>query len=192
MNYASSFEVESQAMPGVRYRLRRISFGRRLDLARTLRDQLESMDRALLLPAGEARDAETALLAAEMDRAHLCWGMESIEGLEIDGIPASADSLLAAGPEPLVAEILAAIRHETGLEETERKNSAPPSTSCAGEEPGRAMRGSADPASGPVSTTAETAGDSFPNCTVPKNAGLSGDGNPAPTSPIACCSTNAR
>lgn len=192
MNYASTFEVESAAMPGVRYRLRRISFGRRLELARSIRDKLELMDRAQLLPAGEVRDAETALLAAEVDAAHLRWGLEAIEGLEIDGAPATADSLLAAGPEPLLAEILAAIRHETGLDEEERKNSAPPSISCAGEGPARAMHGSAEPVSVPAFTAAETAAVSSPTSTARRSAGSFGDGGIPATLPIACSSTSVR
>lgn len=185
MNYSSTFESESVAVPGVRYRLRRISFGRRIELARTLRDKLESMDRALLLPPGEVRDAETALLAAAMDSAHLHWGLASIDGLEIDGAPATAGTLLDAGPEPLVAEILAAVRHETGLDEAERKNSAPPSTSCAGEEPARVTPGSAAPVSEPASIAAATAGDSSPISIARKIAASSGDGAPPSMPPIA-------
>ncbi len=177
------FERESAAVPGVRFRLRRISFGRRIELARTLREQLEAMDRALLLPPGEARDAETALLAAAMDAAHLQWGLASIEDLEIDGAPATAESLLADGPEALVTEILAAIRRETGLDEAERKNSAPPSTSCAREEPALATPGSAAPASEPACIAVATAGDSSPSFTGRRIAASSGDGAPPPTPP---------
>ena len=147
-------------MPGVRFRIKRISFGRRLELARVLRDKLERLDRAVALPEGPPRETETAVIAVEIGAAELRWGLESIEGLEIDGAPATPETLLENGPEPLVLEILAAIRHEAGLDEDERKNSAPPSTSCAGAEPPRAMRGSAEAACDSGSPTDATAGDS--------------------------------
>jgi len=160
----------------VTFRVRRISFGRRLELARTLRDRLEAVARLALTEDSPSRAAQTALIAAEMDAVHLRWGLAAIEGLEIDGAAATADSLIEAGPEALLAEILAAVRHETGLEEEERKNSEPPSTSCADEEPDRAMRGSAENASAKVSTTNEIAGASSPPYIGPATAGSSGDG----------------
>jgi hypothetical protein len=176
MNYASTIETESRAIPGVTYRIRRVSFGRRLELARTLSDRLEAIARLALTEDSPARAAQTALIAAEMDAVHLRWGLDAIEGLTIDGAPATADSLIEAGPEELLAEILAAVRHETGLDEEERKNSEPPSTSCAGEEPDRAMRGSAASAVATVSTANGIAGASSPNSISPATAGSSGDG----------------
>src|ERR1022692_2203436 len=109
MTYNSSTEMESQAIPGVRFRLRRVSFGRRLVLARLLRDRLETITKLSLAAESEARAAETALLSAEIDAIHLRWGLAAIDGLEIDGAPATADSLIDAGPEELVREILAAV-----------------------------------------------------------------------------------
>jgi len=167
MNHESSFEILSAAVPGVRYRVKRISFGRRLELARVLREKLERLDRAMLLPEGPARETETAVVAAEIGAAELRWGLEGVEGLEIDGAPATPETLLENGPEPLVMEILAAIRHEAGLDEEERKNSEPPSTSCAGGEPACAMRGSAEAASVTGSTTTATAAASSPSPSSP-------------------------
>ena len=176
MTYNSSTEMESQAIPGVRFRLRRVSFGRRLVLARLLRDRLEAITKLSLAAESEARAAETALLNAEIDAIHLRWGLAAIDGLEIDGAPATADSLIDAGPEELVREILAAVRHETGLGADERKNSAPPSTSCAGEEPDRAMRGSAENVCATDSIASATAGASSPNSSTPASNASSGDG----------------
>jgi hypothetical protein len=53
---------------------------------------------------------------------YVSWGLAGVEGLEIDGQPASVDLLLEAGPESLVSEALALIRREAGLSEEERKN----------------------------------------------------------------------
>jgi len=175
MNYTSSLEMESRAIPGVTFRLRRVSFGRRLELARILRDRLEAIAQLALTPEGPARDAETALLAAEIDAIHLRWGLAKIEGLEIDGAPATADSLIEAGPEELVKEVLAAIRHETGLDAEERKNSEPPSISCV-DDRGHAMRGSAESVCEADSTSSATAGVTFPSCFTAIPSASFGDG----------------
>src|SRR5712671_2486993 len=106
MNYTSTIDLESQAIPGVKFRIRRVTFGRRLDLARILRDRLEAIAKLALATESPARAAQTALLSAEMDCVHLRWGLDAIEGLEIDGAPATADSLIDSGPESLVKEIL--------------------------------------------------------------------------------------
>jgi hypothetical protein len=176
MKYTSSLEMASTAMPGVSFRLRRVSFGRRLELARILQDRLETIQKLALSPDTPARAAQTALIGAEIDAIHLRWGLAAIEGLEIDGAPATAESLISSGPEELLREILAAVRHETGLDSEERKNFAPPSTSCAAEEPDRATRGSADHASATISKAIATAGDSSLACSVQKIRGSSGDG----------------
>lgn len=168
MNYNSCEVFESTATPGVRLHLRRMSFGRRLELTRALRDTVERMDQALAAPAGEVRDADAAALAAEADAACLRWAVEKIEGLEIDGQPATIDSLLSAGPEELVQEILARMRAGIGLSETERKNSASPSISCAAGQQGRASDGSATPAAASDSFAAATAAAVFPGSTTPQ------------------------
>lgn len=124
MEYKSQVAVESAAMPGVRLHVRRMSFGRRLELTRKAQELAKKL---AYLAAGEAdagAEAERALLGGEIDREYLRWGLASVEGLEIDGEPATAESLVAAGPEPLVREALVAVRREAGLSEGERKNSA--------------------------------------------------------------------
>ncbi len=118
---------------GVTFVLRRMSFGRRLELIRTVRDQLKRLQ---FLRAGEnTNEDEAALLSAEIDREHLLWGLLAVEGLEIDGLPATPESLLDDGPEELANEALAMVRRETGLSEEERKNSESHSTSPWGAKP---------------------------------------------------------
>jgi hypothetical protein len=60
--------------------------------------------------------------AAEVEKIHLEWGLEGVEGLEIDGKAATVEDLIAKGPETLTQEIVRAIRSECGLSEAERKN----------------------------------------------------------------------
>lgn len=67
-------------------------------------------------------DMEASLLGAEIDRLYLRWGLEEIRGLEIDGSPATPETLIESGPEDLFREALAAVNAECGLNENERKN----------------------------------------------------------------------
>lgn len=57
--------------------------------------------------------------------------LKSLDGLEIDGQAATADTLLSDGPEDLVDEIDAQIKKLLTLSESERKNSESPTTSGA-------------------------------------------------------------
>jgi hypothetical protein len=45
-----------------------------------------------------------------------------VGGLELDGSPASPESLIAQGPEGLFREALEAVKRECGLSDEERKN----------------------------------------------------------------------
>jgi hypothetical protein len=123
MNFISRSVEECSAggYPGVRYEIRRVSFGGRIELARKIR---EIGRKAEYLEAGsDARDKlEATVLGAEIDRAYLEWGLVGVEGLEIDGAAATPASLIDTGPIELAAEILARIKAECGLTEDERKN----------------------------------------------------------------------
>ena len=65
---------------------------------------------------------EASILAQEIDAMYLHWGLLSIEGLTIDGEPATAVGLLEKGPEELSREVVSAIKEQCGLSEPERKN----------------------------------------------------------------------
>lgn len=119
--YSSSITKESQIFPGVTYTIRRMSFQGRLELLRELRDL---MIKAEFAAAGSsaADRVETALLEGAIRKRQLEWGLVSIDGLEIDGEPATTLSLLAMGPEELTTEIQTSIQAQMGLSEEERKN----------------------------------------------------------------------
>jgi hypothetical protein len=121
MNYASLVSCESQLYPGVGYRVRRMSFARRLDLLSRLRGLAARLE---FERAGEtaASRVESALLEAEMNRAWIEWGLESLAGLQLDGEPATPESLLASGPEDLCREIAERVRGECFLNGEQRKN----------------------------------------------------------------------
>ena len=113
--------IDSETRAGVRFRIVRMSVGRRIELAKRIR---ESGRRLEFLEAGsDVRDKlDAAVLKAEIDRVYLEWGLEAIEGLKIDGEEATPALAIEKGPADLAAEILAKIRGECGLSENERKN----------------------------------------------------------------------
>jgi hypothetical protein len=98
-----------------------MSFGRRLELMKRVRDLAV---RAEFFEAGcdEKNKMESSLLGAEIDRLYVEWGLESVRGLELDGVPATPLLLIERGPEELFREALKAVKFECGLSEQERKN----------------------------------------------------------------------
>ena len=106
---------------GVRYGIARMSFGRRIDLARRIREIGRKME---FLEAGERRAREAGGGGAGGgDRSGVSGvGTDGVEGLEIDGEAATPATLIEKGPADLATEILARIKAECGLSEDERKN----------------------------------------------------------------------
>lgn len=119
--HESSRLIESERFAGVRYRIARISFGRRTELIRRIRDLARQMD---YHSAGETVQdkIEAVLLGREIERLYVDWALMDIEGLRIDGEPATPSTLIDRGPEELVREISRAIQSECSLSEEERKN----------------------------------------------------------------------
>ncbi len=128
MDYQSSIWKDSAEAEGVRYRIRCMSFGRRLELMKRVGDSLARLE---FLQAGEPTaesTVESTLLGGAIDREFLEWALEEVEGLEIDGKAATPAVLIESGPEALVQEALRAVRGAVGLSEQERKNSESLST----------------------------------------------------------------
>ena len=121
VSYESRARIESESMPGVAFTLAKISFARRLELARRVREVAQKIE---FLDAGtELKDkVESSILGAEIDRMYLDWGLVSMDGLLIDGEPASTANLVERGPEALTREIIDRVRAECHLSEDERKN----------------------------------------------------------------------
>jgi hypothetical protein len=120
-DYESSIRLKSQTLPGVEFTIYRISFGRRMDLCRRVRDIGQKLE---FLEAGKHfhEKVEANLLTHEIDKIYLEWGLLGVDGLAIDGQPATGELIIAKGPEDLTREIVEAIRSQCGLSEEERKN----------------------------------------------------------------------
>jgi hypothetical protein len=121
MNYLSTSRVDSALTPGVQFTIRKMSFAGRIELTRRIRDLAARVE---FLAAGETakEKLDSALLSAEIDRMYVLWGLEQVSGLEVDGSPATPESLVSRGPEDVFREALAAVKAECGLSEEERKN----------------------------------------------------------------------
>ncbi|HEX4133649.1 MAG TPA: hypothetical protein VHY84_03430 [Bryobacteraceae bacterium] len=113
--------VASRERPGVEFVIARMTFGRRIELMREVRNLAARLE---YFEAGQdaKNGMEASLLGAEIDRIYIRWGLEELRGLEIDGAPATAESLIESGPEELFLEALTAVKAECGLLENERKN----------------------------------------------------------------------
>ena len=120
-SFDSALWFDAESVAGVRYAIARLTFGRRLELARRIR---EIGRKAEFLAAGtDAREKlEAAVVGAEVDRAYLEWGLLSVEGLTIDGEAAIPQAVVDKGPLELATEILSRVKSECGLSEAERKN----------------------------------------------------------------------
>ena len=117
----SAARIESSVSPGVHVTIRKMSFGRRTELLGRVRELTRKIE-FLQAGTGLEEQAAAAVAGREADRIYLEWGLLKIEGLEIDGEPATPESLLASGPEEICDEILRAIQAECGLTAEQRKN----------------------------------------------------------------------
>ncbi|MDX2181790.1 MAG: hypothetical protein SFV18_19510 [Bryobacteraceae bacterium] len=120
-SFETVVEHESAAVPGVRFRVRRMTFGRRIELTKRVRELAQRIEFA---EAGEtfAGKVEASLATLEVERLYLDWGLESVSGLTADGEPVDRENAAERAPEALTREMIAAIKHECGLSEEERKN----------------------------------------------------------------------
>jgi hypothetical protein len=121
MMYESVATVASRVASGVTFTVAKMSFGRRAELMRQVRELSRKME---FLEAGEdaGQKMDAALLRVEIERAYVKWGLLAISGLEVDGVAATPDSLADIGPEELFQEAAALVRAQTGLTAEERKN----------------------------------------------------------------------
>src|SRR5438270_8564414 len=101
--------VSSMLYPGVEFVIVRMSFGRRLELMKRIRDLAA---RAEFFEAGrdEKNRMEASLLGAEIDRIYVQWGVEEIRGLQLDGESPTVSAFIERGPEDLFREALEAVK----------------------------------------------------------------------------------
>src|SRR5690242_19711892 len=98
MNYETELTVASKVYHEVTFTISRMSFGRRLDLVKRVRGLAQQLE---FFRAGtDAQErVESVLLAAEIEKLYLEWGLIRVNGLDLNGAPASKDEVIACGPE---------------------------------------------------------------------------------------------
>jgi hypothetical protein len=121
MRYESTRTIEAKTLAGVSFTIRRMSFGRRLELTRRVRELSQRLE---FSGAGDdVKDRlDAAVLSAEIDRIYVEWGACQIAGLELDGEQATPAAALELAPEEFAREIVDAIKAECSLSDEERKN----------------------------------------------------------------------
>lgn len=119
--YSSTKLCQSVCRPGVAYVVRKMSLRRRAALASAL---AEIGPRLEFTTAGSTAmdQLETTRLLAAAAETYLKWGLLSVEGLDVDGEPATIETLLDRGPEDLCDEIVQSIQAECRMSEDEVKN----------------------------------------------------------------------
>lgn len=140
-SFNSKETVESVTCPGVRFTVRILN-----DIQRARRDMKLLEVRARINELQDkwvvAKDKgagalellkindEAALLSqSQLKPAYIRAGLISIEGLELDGAPATIETLIESGPVELVNEIYDACVKASGLGAEETKNLPSPGTS---------------------------------------------------------------
>jgi hypothetical protein len=120
-DYVSQVWHQSSAYKGVSFATRQISLAGRIELTRKIQDLIFKND---FLRAGDAMEQSQARLADLLARrVYLEWGIVQVEGLNIDGSPASLKDVIERGPEDLCDEMSTTIQGELSLSEEETKNS---------------------------------------------------------------------
>src|ERR1700730_15731320 len=100
MQYDTSITLTSEEIEGVTFTISRMSFGRRIELMKRVRDLVQRRE-YFEAGAQPSEKLEGSLLAAEIEKIYLEWGLVAFSGIEIDGAVATIESLIAAGPEVL-------------------------------------------------------------------------------------------
>jgi DNA-binding response OmpR family regulator len=92
MTYESVVFIESQIAPGVTYEVQKMSYGRRAELMRRIRELARKQEfQQASQNASDKMDA--ALLEADVNRVYVTWGLRSIAGLTLDGVEATPEIL---------------------------------------------------------------------------------------------------
>jgi hypothetical protein len=120
-NYQSLRKIESTAVPGVTFWIRRVSLAQRIELLTAVREVLRRNE--FLNAGSELERSDAALGSVLATRLYVEWGLERIEGITIDDADCTTALLVEKGPEDLCTEVAEAVQHELGLSEDERKNS---------------------------------------------------------------------
>ena len=156
LNFDPTVTVRSESLADVSFTVRRLSVieRSRVDLqileqqmrAAELQEEVLAIQAEYPLPSnGDKRDIPPevrtrelkldfelgCLISGYLKPAYIRAGLVSIEGLQHGGRPATAETLLASGPDLLINEVWLALNQHARLTGEQEKNSSSPSTSPA-------------------------------------------------------------
>jgi hypothetical protein len=176
MKYTSTITHQSKTDPAISFTVRHLTEGRRIKISLQLADKYDKIDtiragvseiaeRVKPLLAQAKADGSDVLSnnpdMADLTRKHRQMQsverdeiiptfvralLVSVDGLEIDGAPATVESMIESGPPDLYAEIAKAVKHEMGMDEQETGNSEPLSTSTVQADGGTQITSAETPA----------------------------------------------
>jgi hypothetical protein len=92
------------------------------------RDEFK-MPRDLVMEVRTLNEQMQLLRADSYNSQRIRWGCQSIEGLSINGMPATVETLLSDGPVDLTMEILAKVDEVNSMTPEQLRNFCPPSIS---------------------------------------------------------------
>lgn len=178
INLESKTTFESKAFPGIKFTIRKYTEGVRHELRRLtagngrelneagaemarLRDEyvaaIEADPAAKPTPEFlEAISRVDDIRSCQIEPAYVRAAFVSVDGVQIDGRPLTANDVIQSAPRELYTELYTFIADEYGLTEREKGESEPPSI-CGAAEGGSDQSSNAPTASDKDSTSAETA-----------------------------------
>lgn len=121
MEHSTYFDYASVNCPGVSCRIRKITFQRRLMLLREIRELARQYE---FTAAGETvqQKYESAVIQQEINKHYWQNFVIAVDGLTIDGAPATTESVWSDGPDGLVQEVLQVVTSHVFLSADEAKN----------------------------------------------------------------------
>lgn len=120
--YERAIWQDSRLWPGVQFQVLRMSLLRRHRLMHEIRPLATEEAFRWAAPDDAGSEITATELQTRIEEIVLRTALLKIKGLNIDGEPATVESLIEGGPESLAREIAEAIAKESSLDENERKN----------------------------------------------------------------------
>jgi len=118
---ASYASFESEAYPGVEFRVRKMTLRQRIALLSELRELYQEAEFGKAGSSGSDQ-IRAQVSGLRIEERFLKWGVVQVQGLVVDGREVAVDELAEWAPEPLASEMLRRIAQCIGLTPGEEKN----------------------------------------------------------------------
>lgn len=112
---------QSTSCPGVRFRVKRMTLGGRIELLERIYPLLKEAE-SMAAGTSQSDQVRNQLSTLKVQEALLAWGVVELDGLCVDGVEIPAREVGRSAPEKLAQEMLTVIQRQIALTEAERKN----------------------------------------------------------------------